>query len=164
MRKPGRGFAKTRPVIMGRNKFTDSKSPSISPGRKVAGLRSISKSPKRHKSYSSYRGRGQGSYRGSSYRGRGSWKSSKGYRPHRSRSRSRGRSRSKSRSHRSRERRSRSPHNRGGHLKDRDHKTPNPKDDDKQKNKGKFDSEKFDELEDFYHKLKENKKKQTETK
>ncbi|CAC5414874.1 Tetratricopeptide repeat protein 14 [Mytilus coruscus] len=164
MRKLGRGFAKTRPVIMGRNKFTDSKSPSISPGRKVAGLRSISKSPKRHKSYSSYRGRGQGSYRGSSYRGRGSWKSSKGYRPHRSRSRSRGRSRSKSRSHRSRERRSRSPHNRGGHLKDRDHKTPNPKDDDKQKNKGKFDSEKFDELEDFYHKLKENKKKQTETK
>ncbi|XP_052104523.1 tetratricopeptide repeat protein 14-like isoform X2 [Mytilus californianus] len=163
MRKSGRGFAKTRPVIMGRNKFTDSKSPSISPGRKVAGLKTRSKSPKRHKSYSSYRGRGQGSYRGSSYRGRGSWKSSKGYRPHRSRSRSRGRSRSKSRSRRSHERKSRSPHNRG-HLKDRDHKTPNPKDDVKQKNKGKFDSEKFDELEDFYHKLKENKKKQTETK
>ncbi|VDI23785.1 Hypothetical predicted protein [Mytilus galloprovincialis] len=154
MRKPGRGFAKTRPVIMGRNKFTDSKSPSISPGRKVAGLRSGSKSPRRQKSYSSYRGRG----RGGSYRGRGSWKSS-GNRPHRSRSRSR----SKSRGRRSRERRSRS-HNRGGHLKDRDQKSSNPKDDDKQKNKGKFNSEKFGELEDFLDKLKENKKKQSETK
>ncbi|XP_063428774.1 serine/arginine repetitive matrix protein 2-like [Mytilus trossulus] len=154
MRKPGRGFAKTRPVIMGRNKFTDSKSPSISPGRKVAGLRSSSKSPRRQKSYSSYRGRGRGG-RG---RGRGSWKSS-GNRPHRSRSRSR----SKSRGRRSRERRSRS-HNRGGHSKDRDHKISNLKDDDKQNNKGKFDSEKFGELEDFFDKLKENKKKQSETK
>ena len=158
---------KMRPLMKGRNKFTGSRSRSISPGRKYSGrLRSRSRSPQLHASYKAHydRDRERQSFRGSNYRGRGSFKSFGGYRksfesyrPQRSRSRSRTR-RSRSKSPRYKGQRQDQGHGRG----DVQHKSESSTKS-KQNNSSKIDNKTLDEIEDFYHQLKENKKIQKET-
>lgn len=156
---------KMRPLMKGRNKFTGSRSRSISPGRKYSGrLRSRSRSPQHNVSYQAHYNRGRESFRGSHYRGRASFKSFDGYRksfesyrPQRSRSRSHTR-RSRSKSPRYKGQRQDQGHGRG----DVQHKSKSSTKS-KQNNSSKIDSKTLDEIEDFYHQLKENKKNQKET-
>lgn len=151
---------KVRPLIKGRNKFTGSRSRSISPGRKYSG-RLRSRSPQHSVSYQAHyaRGRERQSFRGRNYRGRGSFKSFDGYlkssyRPQRSRSRSHTR-RSRSKSPRYKGQRQDQGHGR----RDVQHKSESSTKS-KQNNSSKIDSKNLDEIEDFYHQLKENKKNQ----